>query len=122
MEKLLEEYKTQYSQFMTTGISAHKTAYERIQDKIESLLAQKQQELDNGKGVMKHFADGYASTHQDISELSALKTVHDEYEESKSRYLEWSENVPELDPSKGFGILLRIGILMLVVPVLVLIS
>jgi hypothetical protein len=127
---LLDQYKTQYLKFLTSGDASDKTAYRRVYDAIEKLLLQKQGSVDKDKKDLQHFAKSYQKSNKDLNDVTSsatrmirdAQTLHDEYKTSENRYDAWTENPPNIeqpiDVSNGYSILLRIGIFMMLLPVL----
>lgn len=127
--KILEEYRGNYIQFLTTGIPEYKTAYQRAQDIIEKLLQEKQEQVLKEKKDMKHFVESYKRDNEELTSLYDAGTsmkkdaqeIQDEYITSKNRYSEFTKK-PEIpakvDLTNGYTILLRIGIIFIILPVL----
>jgi vacuolar-type H+-ATPase subunit I/STV1 len=133
--KLLDEYKNQYLQFLATGSAEFKTAYQRAMDGIESAITEKREQVDAEKRAMKHFAATYKKDNEELTDaLNTASTmtedaqqIHDEYEGSKNRYDVWTSGyVPQAsinyDVSNGYGIMLRFGIFLILLPILILIG
>jgi hypothetical protein len=133
--RLLTEYKNQYLQFLSTGNAEYKTAYERVMKGIEDAISKKREQVDSQKKSMSHFLDSYKKDNQDISKLvnnseeitKDAQALHDDYETSKDRYDSWTSdpNVqkgPVIDVTNGYGIMLRIGIFLILLPILIFIG
>jgi F0F1-type ATP synthase membrane subunit b/b' len=127
--ELLQEYKNQYLQFLASGDQSFKTAYKRAYSAIEEAIDSKQSVVDSEKKALQHFADSYKQTNKELSDtaddatnvISSAQEIHDEYETSKQRYDSWTKQYtppPEIDVAKAYGILMRIGIFLILVPVL----
>jgi hypothetical protein len=129
--KLLNEYKTQYIQFVSTGDTQFKTAADKVMTAIEEAVQTKQTQVDSDKKAMNHFAASYAKGNQDLSDtiedaqqrIQNAQDIHDEYVASKERYNAWTENPivtpPYIDLSVGYAILLRIGVFLVLFPLFV---
>lgn len=133
--RLLTEYKNQYLDFLSTGSSEHKTAYERVMQAIENAISKKREQVDSQKSAMKHFVKSYKKDNEDLSDLvngaqgltKDAQEMHDEYETSKDRYDSWTSDPgiskgPVIDVSNGYGIMLRLGIFLILIPVLILVG
>lgn len=126
--RLLTEYKNQYLDFLTTGSPENKTAYQRVMDAIENAITKKRKEVESQKSAMKHFVKSYKQDNDDIAKLvDNAQELHDEYTTSKDRYDAWTSdpNVPKgpvIDVANGYGIMLRFGIFLILIPVLILVG
>jgi hypothetical protein len=128
--RILNEWKGQYLQFIATGDDASKQAYQRAQQAIEETIAAKRARVDSEKAAMKQFANSYAKSNSDLSSSVAgaqslvdnAQAIHDSYVTSRDRFNEWTSTdkpaPPTLDVSNGYSILLRIGIFLILLPVL----
>ena len=128
--KLLDQYKTQYLTFLNSGDDSAKAAYQKAYEAIESLLSEKQQAVLSEKRNLAHFTKSYQQSNQDLQDVSSgaqdlmrnAQDIHDDYTTAKSRYDDWTANPPpienKIDVSVGYAILLRIGILLILLPVL----
>lgn len=121
--RLLEEYKNQYLQFLATGEESYKRAYQTALEAIENAVSSKRDQLDTEKGALKHFAASYAKTNKELESVvqDGLQDAHDQYTTSKNRFNEWTANPvtrTTVDVSTGYIILLRFGILLILLPVL----
>jgi len=129
--KLLDQYKTLYLQFLSSGDAQYKTGYENAYEAIEKTLASKQSEVESEKRALQHFASSYEQSNADLQDITSgasgivrdAQELHDEYETSKDRYDFWTAYPPpaqaNVDVSVGYAILLRIGIFMMLLPILV---
>jgi len=129
--KLLDQYKTLYLQFLSSGDPQYKTGYQNAYEAIEKTLASKQSEVDSEKRALQHFASSYEQSNADLQDITSgasgivrdAQELHDEYETSKDRYDFWTAYPPpvqaNVDVSVGYAILLRIGIFMMLLPILV---
>jgi hypothetical protein len=126
--KLLEEYKNQYLQFLSTGEESYKRAYKATLDAIEDAVTSKRQSVESEKNAMKHFATSYANTNKELESIveDGLQETHDQYTTSKDRFNEWTSNPTAppapIDVSVGYDILLRFGILLILLPILLFIG
>jgi hypothetical protein len=133
--KLLDEYKNQYLQFLATGSAEFKTAYQRAMDAIENAITEKREQVDAEKRAMKHFASTYKKDNEELndaihtaSEMTKdAQEIHDEYEGSKNRYDVWTSGYAppssiHYDVSNGYGIMLRFGIFLILLPILILVG
>lgn len=129
--KLLDQYKTLYLQFLSSGDAQYKRGYENAYEAIEKTLASKQSEVDSEKRDLQRFASSYEQSNADLQDITKgasgivrdAQQLHDEYETSKERYDFWTAYPPpaqsNVDVSVGYAILLRIGIFMMLLPILV---
>lgn len=126
--RLLTEYKNQYLQFLSTGDQSFRAAYERTLEAIEEAISTKREQVDADKAAMKHFAASYQANNEElegvVARATALKSAqeqHDEYSTAKDRYeaAEAAERTtPVVDVSSGYSILLRIGVFLILLPIL----
>jgi hypothetical protein len=123
--RLLDEYKNQYLQFLATGEEAYKTAYKRAMDSIEETISSKREAVDSEKNAMKQFAASYEKTNKELGDMvtTSPQEQHDAYIGSKDRYTAWTyapptTPSPTVDVSVGYNIILRFGIFLLLLPVL----
>ena len=132
--ELLTQYKTLYLQFLSSGDAQYKTGYQNAYDAIEKTLASKQDEVESEKRSLQHFASSYERSNADLQDITNgasgivkdAQELHDDYKTSKNRYDFWTAYAPpvqaNIDVSIGYAILLRIGIFMILLPVLVFIG
>lgn len=133
--RLLNEYKNQYLQFLATGNSQFRNAYETVMRSIEETIQRKREQVDSQKSAMKHFVRTYKKDNDDIAGMvdstsSLAKTsmqAHDEYLTSKDRYDTWTTDPsapkkPVVDVANGYAIMLRFGIFLILIPVLIFIG
>jgi hypothetical protein len=127
--KLLDEYSGNYVQFLTTGIADYERAYKNAQNLIEKTLDEKRQQVDKEKRDMKHFAESYRDDNKELSGMfnsasdmyKDAQKIQDKFETSKQRYADFTRTH---DPSKainisnGYNLLLRIGIILVLLPLL----
>jgi hypothetical protein len=127
--KLLEEYRGNYVQFLTTGIPDYERAYKNAQNAIEGVLVNMGKRVEKEKKDMKHFSKSYAQDNNELENLynsaSAMytdaQTIQDNYETSKQQYNQFIDNpTPSsaVDVTNGYNLLLRIGIILVLIPVL----
>lgn len=131
-DRLLEEYKNMYLQFLVTGLPQYKTAYKLAQEKIEKAISEKQGELEHHEKSMKQFTENYKKDNDDIKKLNNASSemlnnaqeIHDSYEASKKRFHAEKDAVVEakVDFSTAYSILLRIGIIIMLIPILLYVS
>jgi hypothetical protein len=121
----LDEYKSNYIQFLTTGTQAYRRAYELAQSNVEDMLREKQALVDKEKSDMKQFAGSYKKDNDKMSDLydttytmfKDAQKIQDSYETAKERYDARDTPAKAYDFSLGYAILMRIGILLIVIPV-----
>lgn len=131
----MNEYKNQYLQFLATGNSQFRNAYETVMRSIEETIQRKREQVDSQKSAMKHFVRTYKKDNDDIAGMvdstsSLAKTsmqAHDEYLTSKDRYDTWTTDPsapkkPVVDVANGYAIMLRFGIFLILIPVLIFIG
>ena len=131
--KLLEEYSGNYVQFLTTGLPDYERAYKNARNSIEKILLDKRERVDKEKRDMKHFANSYKEDNDELSNIfdsastmyKDAQTIEDSYETSKQRYKEFTskpETPKAVDVSNGYQLLLRIGIILILIPILFLLG
>ena len=128
--KLLDEYKNQYLNFLSSGSAEAKTAYQRVMQGIEEAISTKREQVESEKRAMKHFAGSYKKDNDELkntvetaNELSQnAQQINDEYVESQKRFDEWTSSptpkAETVDVSNGYSIMLRVGIFLLMLPIL----
>lgn len=131
--KLLDEYQGNYVQFLTTGIPDYERAYKNAQNAIEKILDSKRQRVDKEKKDMKHFAKSYKEDNEDLNGLfdsastmyQDAQSIQDNYETARQRYNQFTEK-PEpskaVDVTNGYKLLFRIGLILIMIPVLFLLG
>jgi len=129
--RLLNEYKNQYLQFLATGEESYKQAYTRVLEQIDETVSAKREAVDSEKKAMQHFAKSYAESNAGLAGLvdaadqkaQDAQQIHDAYVTSKNRYELWTESPSApakapIDTSTGYAILLRVGIFLILLPIL----
>jgi hypothetical protein len=128
-EDLLNQYKSNYTQFLSTGNPAYKTAYTNAQEAIDKAILARQDEVEEQKHDMKRFADSYQEGNSELSDaydsatglFSHAQEIEDTYRSAKARYAE-VEGEPRaiLDVATGYAFLMRFGLILVIIPVLLL--
>lgn len=128
LNKLLDEYKSNYVQFITTGIQEYKTAYQNALSAVDEHIDNKRKQLDKERKDMKHFASAYKQDNDDLKNiesasngmLETAQSIQDKYVTARDRYDLYTKEPPSnvVDYKNGYNILLRVGIILIVVPVL----
>jgi hypothetical protein len=132
-EKMVDEYRSNYVQFLTTGNEAYKTAYKNAQDAVEKMINARQQQVESEKKDMMAFVQSYKEGNDEMGEEYDRATelrqnaqkIEDKYQASKNRYdlyMENMPNIPTIDISNGYGMVLRLGIILFLIPILFLIG
>ena len=132
-EKMLDEYKSNYVQFLTTGNSAYQTAYKNAQSAIEKMMSARQTEVQSQKADMLKFTqsfkegnDAMGEEYEKAAELrSDAQTIEDDFQGAKNRYDLYKQKTPTLprvDVPNGYAIMLRFGIVLFLLPLLFLIG
>ena len=128
-EKMLDEYKSNYVQFLSTGNSAYKTAYKNAQDAIEKMVSKRQTEVKSQKDDMLKFTQSFREGNDEMgaeydkaAELhSSAQKIEDDYLGAKNRYDLYKKKTPDLprvDVPNGYAIMLRLGIVLILIPLL----
>ena len=133
--RLLNEYKNQYLQFLATGNSQFRDAYQTVMRSIEEAITRKRERVESQKSAMKHFVRSYKQDNDELagmveSSSSMAKSsmqAHDEFLTSKDRYDTWTSDPsapkkPVVDVANGYAIMLRFGIFLILIPVLIFIG
>jgi len=121
--KLLDEYKSNYVQFVTTGSPEYQKAYTIARDAVQSMISEKQSGVEQERKAMKHYAGSYGADNASLSALhdkadgmqKNAQAIQDKYETSKKRYDTWVKNGQpgaRIDYTNGYGFLWRVGALM----------
>ena len=132
-EKMMDEYKSNYVQFVTTGNDAYRTAYKNAQDAIDKMLTARQEEVKSQKADMQQFVQSYQTGNDEMGEEynkaaelhENAQKIADEYDAAKNRYDLYNENSPKLpiiDISNGYAMILRIGIVLILIPIMFLVA
>jgi hypothetical protein len=122
--KLLDEYKSNYVQFVGTGNQQFQKAYENARNAIHGIISGRQSAVDKERADMKHFVGVYKKDGDSLGELQDraggmyvnAQKIQDSYETSKKRYDNWLKNeepAQPIDYTNGYGILWRVGLLAL---------
>ena len=131
--KLLDEYRSNQLKFLTTQRPEYQKAAKIAQGAVEDALSAKQEVVNQQRRDMKHFAESY---HEGTKEMFTLveqaddmrgqaQKMVDNYDTSKSRYDAWSlspSTSVAIDYLNGYGILWRIGVIMILFPLLILVG
>jgi hypothetical protein len=131
--KLLDEFRSNQLQFLTTQRPEYQKAAKISQSAIEDALMTKQETVNQQRRDMNHFASSYAEGSKELFTLvdnagdmrGNAQKMMDMYETSKTRYETWSEKSTPgsvVDYALGYGILWRVGIIMILFPVLILLG
>jgi hypothetical protein len=128
-ENLLNEYKSNYTQFLSTGNTAYKTAYLNAQEAIDKAILDRQGEVEDQKRDMKRFADSYQEGNSDLSDVYDSATglfknaqqIEDTYLGAKRRYDQTvapGAGEPALNVANGYAFVLRFGLILILLPLL----
>lgn len=128
--QILNTWKDTYVQYITTGDENDKQAYQSAQEAIEQTLSAKRARVEREQADMKQFANSYAKSNADLAStvdnaqslVNNAQSLYDSYVTSKNRFDTWTEGPvptkPTLDVSNGYAILLRVGIFLILLPIL----
>lgn len=128
--KLLDGYRDAYLQFVTTGSQQFKDASKTILDQITATIDARRQQYEGETKVLGSFLNEYKTTQQGLDvlgeksaqSLKDIESVRDEYAAAQERYqqLEGDGDVPAtiVNAQRGYDIVLRLGILLVVLVVL----
>lgn len=132
-EQMLDEYKSNYVQFLTTGNNAYKTAYKNAQDALEKMVSARQTDVESQKNDMLKFTQSYKEGTDEMGEQydkaaelhSNAQKIEDDYNGAKNRYDLYKEKTPTLprvDVPNGYAMILRIGIILFILPIMFLVG
>ena len=132
-ENLLNEYKSNYVQFLSTGDAAYKTAYMNAQEAIDKAILDRQKEVEDQKRDMNRFTESYQEGNSELSDIYDSATslfqnaqqIEDTYRGAKGRYdqlVSPASGEPTLNVSNGYAFLLRFGLVLILLPILFLIG
>jgi hypothetical protein len=132
-EEMMNEYKSNYVQFVTKGVETYRTAYKAAQDALEQMVGNRQKEVEAQKADMQKFADSYQEGNEEMgteydkaAELHAsAQKIEDDYVGAKNRYDLYKQktpNLPRVDVANGYAMILRLGIILFLVPIMFLIA
>lgn len=121
--KLLDEYKSNYVQFVTTGGQEYQKAYTIARDAIQSMISEKRGAVEKERQDMKHFVGAYKTDNESLGGLhdragnmhKNAQAIQDSFETSKQRYDNWLKNGEPseiIDYTNGYGFLWRLGAVM----------
>lgn len=133
LQKMMDEYKSNYIQYLTTGNSSYKTAYQNAQSALETMVNNKQKEVESQKADMQTFLDSYEEGNDEVSKeydratnlYSNAQKIDDEYSAAKNRYdlyMKKAPSTPTIDLSVGYSMILRFGIILFLIPIIFLIG
>ena len=128
-ENLLNEYKSNYVQFLSTGNPAYKTAYMNAQEAIDKAILARQDEVEDQKRDMKRFADSYQEGNSELSDIYDSVTgmfqnaqqIEDTYQAAKGRYNQVASpesGGPAINSANGYAFLMRFGLILIILPLL----
>ena len=128
-ENLLNEYKSNYVQFLSTGNPAYKTAYMNAQEAIDKAILARQDEVEDQKRDMKRFADSYQEGNSELSDIYDSVTgmfqnaqqIEDTYQAAKGRYNQVASpesGGPAINIANGYAFLMRFGLILIILPLL----
>ena len=128
-DKALDLYKSNYTQFLSTGNTAYKTAYMNAQEAIDKAILARQNEVEDQKRDMNRFTESYQEGNSELSDVydsaSGLfqnaQQIEDTYRGAKKRYdqlISPASGEPTLNVSNGYAFLLRFGLVLILLPVL----
>ena len=128
-EDLLNEYKSNSTQFLSTGNPAYKTAYMNAQEAIDKAILARQDEVEDQKRDMNRFTESYQEGNSELSDIydsaSGLfmnaQQIEDTYRGAKQRYdqlVSPESGEPTLNVSNGYAFLLRFGLILILLPLL----
>lgn len=131
--KLLDEFRSNQLQFLSTQRPEYKKAARIAQSAIEDALTAKQEVVNQQRRDMKHYTTSYSEGTKELFTLvdqaddmrGDAQKLMDNYERSKTRYEAWSEKPDPgsvVDYANGYGILWRVGVLMILLPFVVLLG
>jgi hypothetical protein len=131
--KLLDEYRTNRLQYVSTQRPEYKKAADIAEGAVQDMLTKKQGAVNQQRKDMQSFASSYEEGRKELFSVQErgadmrddTQKLIDTYETSKQRYDAWSENPVSgstVDYALGYGILWRVGILMLLLPVIMFIG
>ena len=131
--KLLDEYRTNSLEYVSTQRPEYKKAADIAEGAVQDMLTKKQESVIQQKKDMQSFASSYEEGNKELFAIRErgedmrgdTQKLIDKYETSKQRYDAWSDNplAPStIDYKLGYGILWRLGILMLLLPAIMFIG
>lgn len=125
-EKLLSSYRSNYMQYIVTGQSSYKTAYEKIYNEIDQMIQARQQQVNNEKASASQFLNNFQQDNSEIADMRSkaqtmledVQQTRNQYQAAKSRY-DNTDVLGSLSPAneRGLGIVLRLGILLILIPI-----
>jgi len=127
--KLLEEYKGNYIQFLATGSAEYQRAYKNAQNFIEKAISDKRGNVEKESSDMQHFAQSFKEDSSALSSMYDSGTemyadageIQDKFEASKNRYdvmTAAGDKGKTINIALGYAILWRVGLAILLLPVL----
>jgi len=128
-ENLLNEYKSNYVQFLSTGNPAYKTAYMNAQEAIDKAILARQDEVEEQKRDMNRFTESYQEGNSELSDIYDSVTgmfqnaqqIEDTYQAAKGRYNQAASpesGGPALNVANGYAFLMRFGLILIILPLL----
>jgi len=123
--KLLDGYRDNYLQFVSTGSQQFKDASQTILGQIQATIDARRQQAESEKTVLGSFLNSYKANQDQLDSLESkskdalgdVERVHSEYAATSERYnqLESGDSGSTLVPEtyqRGYALALRIGILL----------
>jgi hypothetical protein len=128
-ETLLNEYKSNYVQFLSTGNPAYKTAYTNAQEAIDKAILARQKDVEDQKRDMNRFTESYQEGNSELSDIYDSATglfqnaqqIEDTYQAAKGRYNQAASpesGGPALNIANGYAFLMRFGLILIILPLL----
>jgi hypothetical protein len=125
-ENLLNQYKSNYTQFLSTGNAAYKIAYQNAQEAIDKAILDRQKSVEEQKHDMKRFADSYQEGNSELSDVydtaaglfNNAQQIEDTYRAAKQRYDQVVVSPASIDVASGYAFLLRFGLILMLIPIL----
>lgn len=123
--KLLDGYRDNYLQFVSTGSQQYKDASQTILSQIQGTIDSRRQQAESEKTVLGSFLQSYKENQDQLDSLESkskdalgdVERVHNEYAATSERYkqLESGDGAATLVPEnyqRGYALALRLGILL----------
>jgi hypothetical protein len=130
--KLLDGYRDNYLQFVSTGSQQFKDASQTILGEIQGTIDARRQQASTEKSLLGSFLDSYKTNQSQLDSLESksmdkledIEKVRNEYAAAQERYNQQASGsafVP-VNAQRGYEIVLRLGILLVVLVALFLVG
>jgi hypothetical protein len=130
--KLLDGYRDNYLQFVSTGSQQYKDASQTILGEIQGTIDSRRQQAESEKSLLGSFLQSYKENQAQLDsieskstqKLSDIQSIQNEYAAAQERYNQMDKPItPSVENyQRGYDIVLRLGILLVIMVVFFLVG